>query len=356
MCLWGYEASGCIGYSRQLSDNGLYNYEFTFSRNRPSWESFLQERKMDKNSFQGILTLPFFHLGTEKIWVGDPGWMITLGGSAAMQLHLPMVDVMMSRSSWSVAQKQVKIAGGPFTEKALLKDIKTDKPFLLLDIGTNLLYTDQQYLLAASDYIGDRDGLKVYAFYPARLAANDKKMADSVNSILPYLKSGDTCVGNKGSLYIDHCDAGGSTERFFGAGAARAVNGTERTITTIPVTPANDSTLYELSCWFLLGDKDPRSPYIITQQLDKAGKTISSCDVLTKQATDSYGMWFRAGSYFYIVPGCVAIRCLLVNDPDPSYKAMDELLLRPAKAMVISKAADGSILVNNHRFKAIKQE
>ena len=356
MCVWGYEASGCISYSRKLADSGIYNYGFTFSTFGQSWESFLQEKKVDKNGFQGILTLPFFHLGTEKIWVGDPGWMITLGGSAALQLHLPLVDVMMSRSSWSVAQKQVKIAGGPFTEKAILKDIKTDKPFLLLDIGTNPLYTDQQYLLAAADYIGERDGLKVYAFYPARLAANDKRVADSVNSMLPYLRSGDTCIGDKGSLYIDHYDAGAGKEHFFGAGAARPLNGVECTLTTIPVRPVNDSTLYELSCWFLLGNKDPRSPYITMLQLDKAGKIISSCDALTKQATDSYGMWFRAGSYFYIVPGCVAVRCLIVNDPAPSYRAMDELLLRPAKSMVISKAADGNILVNNHRFSAIKQQ
>ncbi len=356
MCVWGYEASGCVGYSRQLSDNGIYNYDFTFSKNRPTWESFLQEKKTDKNNFQGILTLPFFHVGTEKIWVGDPGWMITLAGAASMQLHLPIVDVMLSRSSWSVAQKQVKIAGGPFTEKAILHDIKTNKPFLLLDIGTNPLYTDEQYLLAASDYLGEKDGLKVYALYPARLAANDKKMADSVNSILPYMKASDTCIGDKGSLYLDHYDAGTGNGHLFGAGAARPINKADSVITTLPVTAVNDSALYELSCWFLLGDQDPRSPYITLQQLDKTGKTISSCDALTKHSTDSYGMWFRASCYFYVVPGCTAIRCLLVNDPNPSYKAMDELLLRPAKSMVISKSGNGDVMVNNHRFRTIKQQ
>ncbi len=357
MCIWGYEATGCISYSRKLSDAGLYNYDFIFSRfgQRQSWESFLNEKKFDKNNFQGILTLPFFHVGTEKIWVGDPGWMITLGGSASLQLHLPMVDVMMSRSSWSVAQKQVKIAGGPFTEKTILKDIKTDKPFLLLDIGTTPLLADEQYLLAASDYIGERDGMKVYACYPARLAANDKKMADSVNSILPNMQAGDTCIGERESLYINHYDAGAGNERLFGTGAARPIKGGDSVIVTIPVNTVKDSELYEISCWFLLGDQDPRSPYLTLFLLDKDGKTITSFDALTKHATDSYGMWFRDGKYFYLKPGCVAIRCLLTNDPNPSYKMMDELQLRPAGAIVISKAADGSVMVNNHRFKALKQ-
>jgi hypothetical protein len=354
MCIWGYEASGCIGFSRKLSDNGIYNYDLIFSKFGQSWESFLHDNKKDKNDFQGILLLPFFHVGTEKLWVGDPGWLITMGTSASLQLRLPIVDVMLSRSSWSVAERQVKIVGGPFTEKPMLKDIKSDKPFLILDIGTNALYADEQYLLSSSDYLGERDGMKIYAFYPARLVGNDKKMRDSVNAILPYVRVGDTCVGERGSLYVNHYDID-KNSYFFGDGAAKAVSEVNSVVTTIPVTPVNDSVLYEVSCWFLLGDKDPRSPYLTFLQLDKNGKTIASCDALTKSATDNDGMWFRAGRYFFLKPGCVAIKCLMVNDPSPSYKMMDELLLRPAASMVISKAADGSVMVNNHRFKVVKQ-
>ena len=354
MVIWGYEASGCIGYSRKLSNSGLYNYSFIFSTFGQNWESFLHDKNVKKEELQGILLLPFFHVGTEKVWVGDPGWLITLGSSASLQLHLPVVDVMLSRSSWSIAQKQVKIAGGPFTEKAILKDIKTDKPFLLLDIGTNPLLTDEQYLLTASDYIGEREGMKVYIFYPSRLAANDKKMSDSVNSILPFMQSADTCVGERGSFYLDHFDAGAGKDVFFGTGAQLPIKEQELVVANIPVTHVKDSALYEFSCWFLLGDKDPRSPYITLFQLDGSGKIISMCDALTKHATDSYGMWYRASCYFYIRPGCTKIRCLLENDPNPSYKMMDELQLRPAGSMVISKAADGSVLVNNHKFKVIK--
>ena len=357
ICLWGYEASGCILFSRQLALDSMYHYGFIFStfKDTQSWAAFLEEKKAEKNNFQGLLLLPFFHIGTEKLWVGDPGWLITLGTQASLQLRLPIVDVMLSRSSWSQAEKQVRIAGGPFTDKPILRDIKSDKPFLLLDIGTSPLCADQQYLLAASDYIGDHNGVKVYVFYPARLAANDKKMADSVNAILPYMRAADTCIGDKGSLYIDHFDATTRPDHLFGAGAALPVREAESVLAIIPVRPVRDSELYEISCWFLVGDKDPRSPYITLQQLDRSGKTIASCDALTKMATDNYGMWFRAGNYFQVREGCVAIKLSLINDPNPSYKMMDELMLRPAASLVICKGGDGSVMVNNHRFKTVKQ-
>jgi len=352
IAIWGYEASGCTAFSRQLSLEAKYNYGFIFTtfEDQKGWVPFLNEHKADKNDFQGILLLPFFHIGTEKLWVGDPGWLVTIGTQASLQLQLPIVDVMLSRSSWSAAEKQVRLAGGPFTNKPILKDIKSNKPFLLLDIGTNGTYYDQQYLLAAADYLGTNQGVKVYALYPDRVAANDKKMADSINSILPQLPAGDTCIGDKGSLYMEHFDATTTTDRIGGTGAKLPVYDPSSTFRTIPVKPVLDSALYEFSCWFLLGDKDPRSPYFTLEQLDNTGKVIASCDALTKMATDNNGMWFRAGCYFYMKQGCVSLRCVLVNDPNPSYKLMDELLLRPATTLVISKAKDGSVMVNNHKF------
>ncbi len=351
--LWAYEASGCTEFSRQLSRNAKYNYGFIFCKfdDTKGWEPFLKENKADKNNFQGLLLLPFFHIGTEKLWVGDPGWLITIGTQASLQLQLPMVDVMLSRSSWSAAEKQVRLMGGPFADKPILRDTKSNKPFLLLDIGTNATNADQHYLLTASDFIGTNMGVKVYALYPDRILANDKRMADSVSKLLVGLPPADTCIGEKGSLYIEHFDATANTNHLFGKGAAAPVKEINSTFLTISIKPGSDSTLYEFSCWFLLGDKDPRSPYFTLEQLDKSGKVIASCDALTKMATDNDGMWYRAGCYFYLRQGCEQLKCVLVNDPSPSYKMMDELLLRPAASMVISKGGDGNVMVNNHKFK-----
>ncbi len=350
--VWGYEAKGYIDYSRYRADYAMYNYSMLFSEEEQNWQSYLQDHHYSKDDFQAVLLLPFYHVGTEKLWLGNSEWIITLGTKAALQLHLPIIDVMMSRSSWSQAQKQVKLAGGPFTDKPILRDIKSNKPFLLLQFDEEKLDPDQKYLLSASDSVGRHAQCIVYVCYPDRIAANDKKNADSINTILPHMHAADTCFGDNSSWFADHFDASVAGEKLFGAGAHPYMKTDSTVIDEIPVR-ATDGQLFEFSCWFLLGNEDYQSPDLVLTSLDSAGKVVDVNHVNTNKSTDSYGMWFRASKYFHLGSNARKVRCSLINRPGPSYKIMDELLLRPAAATVISKAADGTVLVNNHRFKIV---
>ncbi len=190
-------------------------------------------------------------MGTEKIWVGDPGWLITLGSRAAIQLHLPIIDVMMSRSSWKLAQQQVKIAAGPYADKQMLRDIKSDKPFLLMDYDADPLSPDQRYLLEASDYIGEFSSCRVYACYPARIVANDKKHADDIAGFLLNMDVGDTRAFCTSSCYLEHYGAF-DRDAFWGRRSLPRIAGNDSVVATIPIHIGPDSVLYEFSCWFLL--------------------------------------------------------------------------------------------------------
>jgi len=66
-----------------------------------------------------------------------------------------------------------------------------------------------------------------------------------------------------------------------------------------------------------------------------------------KESTDNREMWFRGYSYFKMVPGCTHVKVLIDNDNLSSYRAADELLLRPASALILSKKG-GQIMANNH--------
>jgi len=349
--LWSYEAKGYIDRSRYIASCAMYNYEMIFSESEQGWQSYLQDHNYKKDDFQAILSLPFYHVGTEKLWVGNSDWLNTLSTKAALQLHLPIVDVMMSRSSWSQAFKQVKIAAGPYADKPLLRDIPNGKPFLLLHFDEDTLNPDQKYLLSASDYIGHYSQCYVYACYPARIAANDKKNADSINAILPFMHGADTSIGSKGSWYIDHFDTGRANEKLFGAGAYACINQDSNLIATIPVKPVGDSQQFEFSsgsCW---ANKDPRSPDMLLYSLDSAGSIIDTTFVHTNKSVDNHGMWFRMSEYFYVHGRSRSLKCILLNKPGPSYKVMDEMMLRPADATIISKDAGGRVMVNNHLFK-----
>ena len=59
-------------------------------------------------------------------------------------------------------------------------------------------------------------------------------------------------------------------------------------------------------------------------------------------------MWFRNGLYFSLPAGCCSVTIKVLNEQKPSYKIMDELLLRPADAVIMSKDSQGNVMVNNH--------
>lgn len=353
--IWSYDASGNVQFARNVAKNAPGNYDDFFLTKGQNWESFLAEHHLSKKDFQGILILDFFHVGSEKLWVGEVGAHLTIGITASLQLHLPIVDVMMSRTSLSQTEKQVKIAGGPFAEKPMLTDIKSDKPLLLIKYGHKPLSTDQQYLLSAADSIGSFLDCGIYAFYPQRQLANDRKQLDSVNKIVPYLRAGsDTCIGCNGDYYVNHLDNGHADEHLFGMGAVPHIAGDDSIIATIPIKPQTDNGEYEFSAWFLLSDKDFASPCVYLESVDSAGNTLETPGMNVKWSTDNHGLWFRGSLYFRLKAACRTIRCKLVNEPNPNYKIMDEIQLRPSDALIISKAADGNVMANNHLIKKVQ--
>ncbi len=350
LVLWGWEASGYIKYERAMLSRGYGNYN-TLKGTNGNWNTFLRGHNFAAADFQAILMLRYFQVGSEKLWVGNDHCEneISTGAVAGLQLSLPLVDAMMSRTSWEVAKKQVKIAVGPYVHKPILDDIKSNKPFLLLWADGSNPDPDQRYLLSASNLIGSFLGYTAYACYPTRLKESDKQQTDSILTLATNLTIGDTCIKYAGPWYVNHFDSVKATTTLFGNCALPEIEQLETHLATIPIQLAADQQ-YEFSCWALLGTEDYSSPFFKLDMLDASSNLIYTADALTKESTDNNGMWFRALLYFNVPAYCKAIRIRLFNEPKHTYKMLDELMLRPADAVIISKSGRG-LMVNNHLLK-----
>lgn len=352
LALWGFEASGYINAERKAISSYKNNYSILSGASGNSWSHFLAANHYNASDFQAILLLPVFNISMEKLWVGNDAAPMEIGEGfvAAMQLHLP-VTAAMAHSSWSVAEKQVRIAAGPYASKQMLNDLPNNKPFLILNNEQHELDPDQKYLLAAADLIGNNNFWHVYACYPDRIKANDKKYTDSIKAVIVFLKNKDTCISCSGTWFVNHFDTATAQGKFFGAGAIPQITQFETVVANVPITSRPANGQYEFSCWFLLSDENYKSPYFKLDLQDPAGNVLQTLDVLTKEGTDNDGLWFRANKFFYIPPNCGNIRCRLFNEPDNTYKIMDELLLRPTDALIISRSVDGAVMVNNHLLR-----
>ncbi len=358
LLLWGYEASGYISDMHGQMQNGEDNYEELIGRKGDTWNRFLEENGHSSNDFQGILLLPFFHLGTDKLWVGNNTcqYGVGVGTIAGIQLHLSWVNSMMARASWSAAQRQVKIAAGPFAEKPVLKDLHDDRAFLLLHYSGLPLDDNQKYLLQFSERIGTFRNCDVYACYPKRIVAGDSEDKERVLRIAASMgnRKADSCVGCGGAgWFVNHFDTGTADRKFFGEGATNQIAAFETVVADISVAPASESREYEFSCWFLLGDNNYRSPFFKLDMVDASNSIIASTGVFTKESTDSRGLWFRAGGFVNIPPDCTHVVCRLRNEPDNTYKVIDELMLRPVGATIISRGKNSEVMANNHLISSV---
>ena len=354
MILWATEAGGYITFIRQQAREGYKNYDAFFQTGAQNWSGFLQAHHYRPNDFQAIIVTPFFEVGSEKIWVNGSGeataWGMAMGAEAGLQLHLPLADGMLSRTSWAVANRQVKIIGGPFTDKAALVAAHLHKPFLLLNADTaDATDPDKKYLYQGATYLGHFQHAEVYVCYADTILAHDKLLVDSVNAIAKYMPVGDTCIGNCGNWMVQHFDTGRFKPALFGKVAQTSFERDNMRIAAMKADKLTAYTTMEFSCWFLLSAADYKSPWVTVEMLDEQGRILRTTDIDTKQSTDSKGAWYRAGGYFIVPPHTAAISVLL-HDEGNSYLAIDELVIRPANALIISKDEKGTIFANNHNI------
>lgn len=340
---WGIEAYPYINYTRSLAEQGRDNY----NTQKHDWKGMLESKGYAASDFQSVLYLPYVHVGSEKLGAGTNCNHLNKGFQAGLSLSLPLMDVMMSRTSWQQTFRQVKIEGGSYAEKTVLKELPNNKSILLLVDNDCTLDKDQQYLLQVATYISDYAGCSVYELYPAELLSEDKSYIDTVKNIAGTIPESDTCIGFNATWFIDHFN-NGSFEDGVSDNAVGVVDGNISVVaqTTMDSTAWNNE--YEFSAWIKMTGDNYRVPSFSIHCFDSSGSTLATIKAHGLHAKDSYGSWLRISKYFTIPESCTQVSFEIVNIPNPAYEALDELLLRPASSTVISKRSDGKVLVNNH--------
>lgn len=338
-CVWAFEAWGIGSKLYKRSTEGNYYYDFFYSKLERDWQTFIKDSGYDAKDFQAILYIPYYHVGSEKIWLSRSGWGFCVSLKAAFQLQLPVADANMSRSSWSRTFEHVKVSAGPYAYKELLHHAKDNRPYLLLHYEGEELTPDERYLFDFADSIGVNSNLVAYALYPAQLAELEKKewervIESKVETDTPY--------------YYEPFSVSLNREIIFGKGAHAPVTGIDTVIADIDVSEWPKDKLLEASAWFMVNSKDYRTPFLEIKYLDTAGMQLSRNNLLCGEANDIHDMWFRASKYFTLPDGTHRVLISLNVTSDVLWHGLDEIMIRAAEDTIIMKDHEGRIMVNNH--------
>ncbi len=339
--LWGIETYAYVDFTRTLANQGRNNYH----SQQTDWVAFLKKHGLSQSNFQAILYLPYVHIGSEKLGAGTDCNNLHKAFDASLQLGLPLMDVMMSRTSWSQTFKQVKIEGGVFVEEAMLPG---RQPLMLMVDKECSLDRDQKNILEDAKYVGDYDNCDVYIFNQTYHAFDH-----NFRGYWPYILDDnvlkiDTCHDCNTKYYIDHFDQGAYKEMFFDEGAVAVIASNTEEIAAFEISDKSWSTQYEFSIWVQITQNNYRMPDFHINCYNENGQLLNAYKAKGIHSKDNHEDWFRVSKYFTVPEDCYQISMEVINIPNPAYRALDELLIRPAASTVVSKDKQGRLLVNNH--------
>lgn len=345
--IWTIDAKGYITYLHSIAQDRDKNFVVD---NESALQKLLAKHNLKPTDFQSILSLPYVHIGSEKLGVGAAHTATLLPAfNTALDIQLPIMNVMLSRTSWEQTFRQVKVAGGPYTEKQTLTE--NDKPVLLMVPTDYQANPDEQYLISTADLIGSYDGVSVYQLSLTKLLAKDYQLQQEAKDIVSRLGVSESYSSAAGFSYYNWYDDSVAKDVLFGTGAAVATTANTKLLLSEPFRYAEAGELYEFSIWALVSDENHKSPSFNINCLDSTGNTLATHVAHGNQTTDNEGMWLRVSKYFTVPEGCSRINVTLLNLPNPAYLAVDELLIRKTTDVVIRRDEQGCVLVNNHIVK-----
>jgi hypothetical protein len=350
--VWAIDASGAISFFQGANENSKSNGVYFFSREN-SWKAHLAKSGYAPEAFSALLALPYVHVGSEKLGVDERINGLMPAFKASVEMQLPLMDVYMSRTSWAQTFESVRLAGGIYANKSVLEKLPAPhKPILVFTVLDAPPSPDEEALLQpeVADPLGEIDGCRLYAFWPQKLLRQQMIAVQQAKVLAAAAVGTDTVLNSSLPVYVNHYESGGGEHAFAGRSGIPAIKGEDSALAEVTFSkPLAVAEPYEFSAWSQFPPRIFRWNFYQLQCFDTAGKELQLIPVIGRYSVDNApDLWFRVSTFFELPAGTVRMAIKVVNHGGASYLAMDEILLRPAKALVISRLPDGKIMANNH--------
>ena len=304
-------------------------------------KSQLQKVGKQASDFQGIMPIPFFLNGSEKLYIESSVSYDAM--KVSLFTGLPVVCGQLSRTSQSETFLMANLLSGPLIKKDILK-LYNNKPLLLITQGTDLTL-EEKTLLAKAHYLFTEQNLK---YFQLDLSA----FKDSIEETKKYVADNPSNFYNHGhyvstdsfdNVLIKRYEDEPKNYAVFGKGAHYSEHDLIYFhFDTLP--QAKDSVTYEVSYWVYTDSRRAAYPVVYMTQLDPKGNEVSKAENNAKFSTNIYKDWVR-GTFDFVLTGSKN-KVLLTGAGD--YATFDEVMIRPKNVNVITQHDNDSTFIFNN--------
>ena len=327
----------------------IYNYHNTLNSMVSKYKSdnilltstqikdILDDNLIVPSKYQALWVLPSSSEGTEKISFQDD-WSSKMNAIPySYQTGLPLTSIVMSRSSIANSLKVMQLSSSGYIEKELLKDINSDKDFLIIIPNDRKdIFLD---ILDRATLIGERKDFSLF-----EISVSTLKKVSSV-SIALY-EQADTSIID-GGIFLDFEEnaPGGLLST-----ACKVINGEEQLFEI--ELDIQDSVDYSLSLWYQILDDRSNVPHFRLETLDENRQVkeeyyFRDWDM---KRVEVIGNWIRLKKSYKFSSTDKFIRVKAFGQ----FLHLDRLLFKPDEFNFRSVTSDSNFVQYNHTIGQIE--
>ncbi|MEM9921769.1 MAG: hypothetical protein AAF990_26940, partial [Bacteroidota bacterium] len=181
--------------------------------------------RIDVDRYQAILPLPYYHIGSENIWMEPFGKSLQHTFWPSVYTGLPNMGVFLARSSLSQTINQLAFVGEPYRYPKLLDDLPSDKPLLV--VIDKIAFEGQWYrfdhLLYGLKSMYENQWVKIYELPPTliaeRVAQRSIRWQAAFDTATTYPLAGLLSIDSLANFAYQSYDQNPSTKIYRGKGA-----------------------------------------------------------------------------------------------------------------------------------------
>ncbi len=344
----------------QMYDSGHYfittakgiqkgNAENPFVSKNTYFTDMFQGTPYSPENFDAILFLPSFFQGSEKLYVDRTNGSLAQAMEISWHTGLPLVDQMMSRTSFSQTLNNAQLVSHPYIANQSKDGVFNAKNLLVVTVDKPML-PGEQFIIDHSVKFAEKTGFTFYAFNmdstrikgDAIAIADREKIKDALKSY-PYANGTYYCEQPIRLFYRDGFDAVTTEDPFRGKGSFISDH-KKKLMADIPVSI--DAPIWiEASFWAKSTIATMAFPYIELEFLDEHKNRLQLVSVAPTRSTDVMAGWVRASENFELQP---VVRSIRISCSDDSPVNFDELVVRHTAYSAYYEMADTTrFIVNN---------
>lgn len=172
---------------------------------------------INPENYQAVLPLPFFHVGSENVWLESKCDIMRQSLIVSLKSGLPSMGVALSRTSISQTYKSLELTCVPVSPYRIIPDLPNQKPFLLMVDLCNDLNLAEKNLVSHSSMVWRGPKFTFYSLPVAILDSIANRGQQAFNNEMQFIYEGKMDTAK--ILLFNGFDSNLTNDAFAGTGA-----------------------------------------------------------------------------------------------------------------------------------------